>query len=86
MNINLDTQQDAKFLIRDQAEVIYHFFEVLHTRIPLEQQHLNRIVPGFYGIIKDLKDENAKLQAKIEELEDQIEQDRINAIEASEYD
>lgn len=70
MDINLDTQQDAKFLIRDQAEVIYHFFEVLHTRIPIEQQHLNKIVPGFYGIIKDLKAENKTLQAKIEELED----------------
>lgn len=84
--MDLNTQQDAKFLIRDQAEVIYHFFEVLHTRIPIEQQHLNKIVPGFYGIIKDLKAENKTLQAKIEELEDQIEQDIINDIEASEYD
>lgn len=70
MNINLNTQQDAKFLIRDQADIIYHFYKVLHTRIPIEQQHLSSTISGFYNIIKDLKDENAKLQAKIEELED----------------
>ncbi len=64
---DINTPIDAKILIRDQAEVIYHFFEVLHQKIPMEQQHLIKIVPGFYSIIKDLK-------ARVKELEEEVEQ------------
>lgn len=64
---DINTPSYAKLLIRDQAEVIYHFFKVLHQNIPIEQQHLANAVSGFYSIIKDLK-------ARVKELEEEVEQ------------
>jgi hypothetical protein len=76
---DLTTPLNAKLFIQEQAEVIYVLLTALEEKVPIEHKHLTEVLSQFYTIIKNQK-------AEIERLHDQIEQDNINAIEASEYD
>lgn len=76
---DLNTPLNAKLFIMEQAEVINTLLIAIENNVPVEHKQLTSILSQFYNIIKNQK-------AEINRLNDQIEQDIINDIEASEYD